>query len=165
MFFNDTANTEIYTLSLHDALPISQGQVVGVNTAVIQPAQGICFAMPINTAKRIIGPLMQMGRVRRARIGIAGQTVPLPQRLVREYDLTVDTGVLVTGLETGSPAQAATLRERDIIVTFNGEPVCAVDDLHRLLTADYIGVRSLLTLLRRGQRLELTIVPSESSFE
>ncbi|MGD1931929.1 MAG: S1C family serine protease [Leptolyngbyaceae cyanobacterium] len=143
----------------------SQGQVVGVNTAVIQPAQGICFAMPINTAKRIIGPLMQMGRVRRARIGIAGQTVPLPQRLVREYDLTVDTGVLVTGLETGSPAQAATLRERDIIVTFNGEPVCAVDDLHRLLTADYIGVRSLLTLLRRGQRLELTIVPSESSFE
>jgi len=140
----------------------SQGQVVGVNTAVIQAAQGICFATPINTAKRVIGPLMQMGRVRRGRIGVAGQTVPLPQRLVREYQLAADSGVLVMWLESGSPAQAAGVRERDVIVAFAREPVRNVDDLHRLLTEDTIGVRSPLTLLRREQQLEVMVVPVES---
>ncbi|MEM9906450.1 MAG: trypsin-like peptidase domain-containing protein [Cyanobacteria bacterium P01_D01_bin.44] len=140
----------------------SHGQIVGVNTAIIQAAQGICFATPINTAKRVIGPLMQMGRVRRGRIGVGGQTVPLPQRLVREHDLTSDSGVLVTWLESGSPAQAAGLRDRDLIVAFNGEPISNVDDLHRLLTEQTIGVRSQITLLRRGQRLDLTVVPKES---
>lgn len=140
----------------------SHGQVVGVNTAVIQAAQGICFATPINTAKRIITPLMQVGRVRRARIGLAGQTVPLPQRLVREHQLVADSGVLVTWLDAGSPAQVAGIRERDVMVAFDGEPISSVDDLHRLLTEAYIGVRSRLTILRRGQQLDLTIVPTES---
>ena len=140
----------------------SRGQVVGVNTAVIQAAQGICFATPINTAKRVIGPLMQLGRVRRGRIGVGGQTVPLPQRLVRSHDLNTDSGVLVTWLEAGSPAQAAGVRERDVIVAFAGESIRTVDDLHRLLSEDAIGVRSPLTLLRRDQQLELTVVPTES---
>ena len=140
----------------------SHGQVVGVNTAVIQAAQGICFTTPINTAKRIIGPLMQMGRVRRARIGLAGQTVPLPQRLVREHQLSVESGVLVTWLDAGSPAQVAGIRERDVIVAFAGESISSVDDLHRLLTEAYIGERSQVTIFRRSQRLELTVVPTES---
>ncbi|MEM9164131.1 MAG: trypsin-like peptidase domain-containing protein, partial [Cyanobacteria bacterium P01_F01_bin.4] len=130
----------------------SHGQVIGVNTAIIQAAQGICFATPINTAKRVIGPLMQMGRVRRGRIGVGGQTVPLPQRLVRAHDLTTDSGVLVTWLESGSPAQVAGICDRDLIIAFNGEPISNVDNLHRLLTEETIGVRSHLTLLRRGQR-------------
>ena len=140
----------------------SQGQVVGVNTAVIQAAQGICFATSVNTAKRVIGPLMQMGRVRRARIGLAGQTVPLPQRLVREHQLMADSGVLVTWLDSGSAAEAGGIRERDVIVTFAGEVIRTVDDLHRLLTEDHIGMRSQLTLLRRNQRLDLTVIPTES---
>ncbi|MBE7383491.1 MAG: trypsin-like peptidase domain-containing protein [Leptolyngbya sp. SIO1E4] len=140
----------------------SQGQVVGVNTAVIQAAQGICFATSVNTAKRVIGPLMQMGRVRRARIGLAGQTVPLPQRLVREHQLMADSGVLVTWLDSGSAAEAGGIRDRDVIVTFAGEVIRTVDDLHRLLTENHIGVRSQLTLLRRNQRLDLTVIPTES---
>ena len=140
----------------------SHGQVIGVNTAVIQAAQGICFATPINTAKRVISPLMQMGRVRRGRIGVGGQTVPLPQRLLNEHHLTVDSGVLVMWLESDSPAYAAGVRERDVIVAFAGEPIRNVDDLHRLLAEDTIGVRSPLTILRRDQRLDLTVVPTES---
>ena len=140
----------------------SQAQVIGVNTAVIQAAQGICFATPINTAKRVIGPLMQMGRVRRGRIGLAGQTVPLPQRLVQAHELTADSGVLVTWLESGGPAQAAGIRERDVIVTFAEETIRKVDDLHRLLTEDIIGMRSRLTILRRDHRLDLMVVPTES---
>ena len=140
----------------------SHGQVIGVNTAVIQAAQGICLATPINTVKRIIRPLMQMGRVRRACIGLAGQTLPLPKRLVREHQLMADSGVLVTWLDSDSPAQTAGMRERDVMVVFNGEPISSVDDLHRLLTEDYIGVRACLTILRRGQRLDLMVMPTES---
>ncbi|MEO0456829.1 MAG: trypsin-like peptidase domain-containing protein [Cyanobacteria bacterium P01_A01_bin.114] len=140
----------------------SQGQVIGVNTAIIQAAQGICLATPINTAKRVIGPLMQMGRVRRGRIGVGGQTVPLPQRLVRSHDLPTDSGVLVTWLESGSPAQAAGVRDRDLIIAFNTEPIKNVDDLHRLLTEETIGVQARLAILRQGQRLDLTVVPEES---
>ncbi len=140
----------------------SRGQVIGVNTAVIQAAQGICFATPINTAKWVIGPLMQMGRVRRGRIGVAGQTVPLPKRLVQMHSLAAENGVLVIGLEPDSPAQAAGVRERDVIVNFVGEPICNVDDLHRLLTEETIGVRSRLTILRRDQKLDVTVVPTES---
>ena len=140
----------------------SHGEIIGVNTAVIQAAQGICFATPINMAKRVIRPLMQMGRVRRGRIGVGGQTVPLPQRLVRQHNLSAGSGVLVTWLESGSPAQAAGLQERDIVVAFAHNPVRNVDDLHRLLDEDTIGVRAQLTILRQSQRLSLTIVPRES---
>jgi S1-C subfamily serine protease len=141
----------------------SHGQIIGVNTAVIQAAQGICFAIPVNTAKRVMDPLMRMGRVRRARIGVAGQTVPLPQALIQTHDLAVESGVLVTWLEAGSPAATAGVRERDVIVAFEGEPIRTVDDLHQLLTEAYIGVRSRLTIMRREQKLDLPIVPTESS--
>ena len=140
----------------------SHGEIIGVNTAVIQAAQGICFATPINMAKRVIRPLMQMGRVRRSRIGVGGQTVPLPQRLVRQHNLSADSGVLVTWLESGSPAQAAGLQERDIVVAFADNPVRNVDDLHRLLDENTIGLRAQLTILRQSQQLSLTIVPRES---
>ena len=140
----------------------SRGQVIGVNTAVIQAAQGICFATSINTAKWVISPLMQMGRVRRARIGLAGQTVPIPQRLIRNHQLATDSGVLVTWLDSGGSAQLAGIRERDVIVAFAGEPISTVDDLHRLLTEAFIGVRSPLTILRREQQLNFTIIPTES---
>ncbi|MEO0396010.1 MAG: trypsin-like peptidase domain-containing protein [Cyanobacteria bacterium P01_A01_bin.137] len=140
----------------------SHGQIIGVNTAVIQAAQGICFATPINMAKRVIRPLMQMGRVRRGRIGVGGQTVPLPQRLVRQHGLTADSGVLVTWLEASSPAQIAGLQERDIVVAFADSPIRNVDDLHRLLSEDTIGLRTQLTILRQNQRLNLTIIPRES---
>ncbi|NEP19648.1 MAG: trypsin-like serine protease [Leptolyngbya sp. SIO4C1] len=143
----------------------SHGQVIGVNTAIIQAAQGICLATPISTAKRVIGPLMQMGRVRRGRIGVGGQTVPLPQRLVRSHDLSTDSGVLVTWLQSGSPAQVAGIRDRDVIVGFEADPIRNVDDLHRLLTEETIGVRSRLTVLRREQRLDITVVPAESIAE
>ncbi|MEM1251664.1 MAG: trypsin-like peptidase domain-containing protein [Cyanobacteria bacterium P01_H01_bin.21] len=140
----------------------SHGEIIGVNTAVIQAAQGICFATPINMAKRVIRPLMQMGRVRRGRIGVGGQTVPLPQRLVRQHNLSADSGVLVTWLESGSPAQVAGLQERDIVVAFAHNPVRNVDDLHRLLDEDTIGLRAQLTILRQSQQLSLAIVPRES---
>lgn len=140
----------------------SRGQVIGVNTAVIQAAQGICFATSIDTAKRVIGPLMQMERVRRGRIGVGGQTVPLPQRLVRAHQLSAESGVLVTWLEAGSPADRAGLRDRDVIVAFAGETVSNVDDLHRLLTEATIGVRASLTIWRREQQLQLTVIPTES---
>ena len=91
-----------------------------------------------------------------------GQTVPLPQRLVQAHDLAADSGVLVTGIESNSPAQVTGVRERDVIVAFAGEAIRNVDDLHRLLTENTIGVRSSLTILRRDQRLDLTVVPTES---
>lgn len=141
----------------------SRGEVVGVNTAVIQAAQGICFATPINSAKMVIGPLMREGRVRRGRIGVAGQTVPLPQRLVRQYDLPTENGILVMWIEPASAAQQAGLQERDIIVAFDGQPIGSIDDLHRYLTADRIGVRVLISILRRSECLQVPIVPQESN--
>ncbi|MEB3358526.1 MAG: trypsin-like peptidase domain-containing protein [Synechococcales bacterium] len=131
----------------------SQGQVIGVNTAVIQAAQGICFATPINTAKRVIGPLMQMGRVRRGRIGVAGQTVPLPQRLVREYQLAAESGVLVMWLEPGSPAQVAGVREADHALKSGGCFCLAslVQGLSRTHDAEISEV-SVPTLLIYGNR-------------
>jgi S1-C subfamily serine protease len=143
-------------------LVTSRGEVIGVNTAVIPAAQGICFATPINTAKWVIGELLRVGRVRRGRIGVAGQTVPLPQTLVRQYNLAAESGILVMGLESGSPAQRAGVQERDIIVEFAGQPVGNIDDLHRILGAERIGTRSPLAVLRHSQRLELTVIPADS---
>jgi S1-C subfamily serine protease len=140
----------------------SRGQVIGVNTAVILPAQGICFATAINTAKFVAGQLMMNGRVRRSRIGVGGQTVPLLRRVVRFFGLPVETGVLVVSVSEQSPAQHAGLREGDIIVGFAGQPVTAIDDLHRLLTEERIGQRSTLTVVRNTEKLELEIVPAEA---
>jgi S1-C subfamily serine protease len=139
----------------------SKGEVIGVNTAVIMPAQGICFATSIDTAKVVVGQLLRHGRVRRGYIGVAGQNTPLPRRMVRHFDLPVESGVRVTSVEPGSPAQSAGLEDGDVIVAWDGKPVAGIDDLHRLLTEQYLGHSAELTLLRRTQKLVRPIKPVE----
>jgi S1-C subfamily serine protease len=138
------------------------GDVVGVNTAVIRPAQGLCFAIGINTAAFVTARLLRDGRVRRAYIGVAGQSVAVPRRLARAHGLAGGTGVLVTGVEPASPAARDGIREGDLIVAFDARPVGGVDDLHRLLTEAAVGRRTPLTVLRNGASLTLEISPGES---
>lgn len=139
----------------------SRGEVVGVNTAVILPAQGICFAIAINTAKFVAGRLIKEGRVRRSYIGVAGQDITLPRRLVRFHNLPVETGVLVASVEPGSPAAQAGLSQGDVIVGFDGRPVAGIDDLHRVLTEERMGRASHLTVIRGRDKLFLDLVPVE----
>jgi len=136
--------------------------VVGVNTAVILPAQGLCFAIPANTAKWVASMLIRDGRVRRAFLGIGGQHVVLQRRLVREHDLTSDQALMAVHVESGSPAHAAGVHEGDVVLSFAGQPVTGVDDLHRLLNEQAIDVTVTLIVLRRGQRKEIAITPRES---
>jgi S1-C subfamily serine protease len=143
-------------------LVTSDGQVIGVNTATIMGAQGLCFAIGINTAKFVAGRLLQEGRIRRSYIGVEAQTTPLHRRLVRFYNLPQETGVVVISVTAGSPGQKAGLREGDVIVALDGKPVAGVDDLHRLLTDARVGVSSSLTVLRWTEKLELPVVPEES---
>ncbi len=143
-------------------LVTSDGQVVGVNTATIMGAQGLCFAIGINTAKFVAGRLLQEGRIRRSYIGVEAQTTPLHRRLVRFYSLPQETGVVVISVTAGSPGQKAGLREGDVIVALDGQPVAGVDDLHRLLTDARVGISSVLTVLRWTERLELKVVPEEA---
>jgi S1-C subfamily serine protease len=140
----------------------SAGRVVGVNTATILPAQGICFAIGINTAKFVASRLLRDGRIRRSYIGVSAQTVPVHRRIVRFYDLPKGTGVIVLSVEENSPAKQAGVREGDVIVALDGHPVAGVDDLHRVLTDVRVGVTSSLTILRHAEKLELKIVPEEA---
>ena len=143
----------------------SDGRVVGVNTATIMGAQGLCFAIGINTAKFVAGRLLRDGRIRRAYIGVEAQTAPLHRRLIRFYDLPQESGVIVSAVTPDSPAQRAGLREGDVIVALDGEPVAGVDDLHRLLTDARVGLSSSLTVLRWTEKLELQVVPQEARSE
>jgi len=140
----------------------SAGRVVGVNTATILPAQGICFAIGINTAKFVASRLLRDGRIRRSYIGVSAQTVPIHRRVVRFYDLPKETGVVALSVEEKSPAQSAGVREGDVIVALEGHPVAGVDDLHRVLTDVRVGVSCSLTVLRRTEKLELKVVPEET---
>src|SRR5271155_2131908 len=140
----------------------SAGRVVGVNTATILPAQGICFAIGMNTAKFVASRLLRDGRIRRSYIGVSAQTVPVHRRVVRFYDLPKETGVVVLSVEEKSPARSAGVREGDVIVALEGHPVAGVDDLHRVLTDVRVGVSCSLTVLRRTEKLELKIVPEET---
>ena len=140
----------------------SRGEVVGVNTAMILPAQGICFATAIDTAKVTIAQLLKHGRVRRARLGVAGQNIVLPRRMVRHYNLERDGAVQAASVERGGPASRAGIEQGDIIVDFAGQPVAGFDDLHRLLTEEKLGESVPVSVLRRGQRLTLEIRPEES---
>ena len=142
-------------------LVTSDGHVVGVNTATIMGAQGLCFAIGINTAKFVAGRLLHDGRIRRSYIGVEAQTTPLHRRLVRFYDLAQESGVVVVAVTDASPAERAGLREGDVIIALDGKPVAGVDDLHRLLTDARVGVSSTLTILRRTEKLELRVVPEE----
>jgi S1-C subfamily serine protease len=143
-------------------LVTSRGDVIGVNTAIILPAQGICFAIGINTAKFVAGRLIRDGRITRGYIGVGGQNVPVPRRLVRAYDLTVGSGILVAHVEEGGPAHRAGLREGDLIVGYDGRPVAGIDDLHKLLTDARVDVRAPLTVLRGAEKMEVMITPEGS---
>jgi S1-C subfamily serine protease len=143
----------------------SDGRVIGVNTATIMGAQGLCFALGINTAKFVVSRLLRDGRIRRSYIGIEAQTVPMHRRLVRFYELPHETGVVVLSVADASPARKAGVREGDVIVALDGQPVGGVDDLHRLLTDARVGVSSLLTVLRRTEKLDLRVVPEEAREE
>ncbi len=139
----------------------SAGEVIGVNTAVILPAQGICFAIASNTAHLVAGWLIKDGRIRRSSIGVAGQNVPLHPRVVRFHKLPVDRGVLVMDLDSGSPAVVAGLQKGDTIVGFKGHPIATIDDLHKQLVASEIGVPSPIMFLRGTERLFRMVVPRE----
>ena len=139
----------------------SFGEVIGVNTAVILPAQGICFAVAINTAKFVAGQLIMHGRIRRAFLGVAGQNATVPRFVARAQQLKAETGVLVIGVEKQSPAEVAGLQEGDVILALDEAIVRNVDDLHKLLTDARIGASCRLALLRRTEKIELQVVPEE----
>jgi S1-C subfamily serine protease len=139
----------------------SLGRVIGVNTAIILPAQGICFAIASNTARLVATQLIAFGRVRRSFLGVAGQNVILPRWLVRKHDLLQDSAVLVAGVEHASPADQAGLRQGDLLVAFDEVPIESIDDLHRQLTADRAGVQSALTIVRDERRQSVSVTPAE----
>jgi S1-C subfamily serine protease len=141
----------------------SRGEVIGVNTAIILPAQGICFAIPINTAHYVAGELIRRGKIRRAFLGVAGQDVPVPQRLRRYYHLTQEKGILVIGVEPGSPAQGAGLVKGDILVRFNDSLVSGVDDLHRHLLEGQINRPAVLSILRGVDQIPIKVIPKEAT--
>jgi S1-C subfamily serine protease len=140
----------------------SRGEVIGVNTAIIAMAQGICFAVPSNLAVFVASRLIRDGRIKRAYVGIGGQNVTLHRKQIRYYDLPTETGVLVLSIEPNSPAAAAGLREGDVIIDFDGRPIETIDDLQRQLTDERTGTSAKMTLLRREQKLTVDVVPVES---
>ena len=140
----------------------SGGEVIGVNTAMILPAQGICFATSIDTAKFVASRLIRDGKVSRSYIGLAGQNVPLPRRIVRYYDLAVESGIFVISFENDSPARKGGVREGDIIIGFDDRPIAGIDDLHKLLTEERIARRSSLTIIRGTDKLAIEVMPEES---
>jgi S1-C subfamily serine protease len=146
-------------------LVTSDGRVVGVNTATIMTAQGLCFAIGINTAKFVASRLLRDGHIRRSYIGVVVQTTPLNRRLVRFHDLEVESGVVVLSVESNSPAERAGVREGDVIVGFGGKPVAGIDDLHRLLSDAPAGVRTEVSLLRRTDKMVFPLVPEQSRAE
>ncbi len=146
-------------------LVTTQGDVIGVNSAVIMPAQGICFAIASNTAKLVAGQLIRQGRVRRSAIGVAGHDVPLARKISRFHGLGVASGVRVEAVEQGGPAERGGLRPGDVIVSFGGAPVRGIDDLQARLTEDQVGVSSTLTIIRGVERLQLEVLPRESKTE
>jgi S1-C subfamily serine protease len=139
----------------------SRGEVVGVNTATILPAQGICFAIGINTAQFVAAKLIRDGRIRRAYVGVVGQTAPLPRKLRQFHGLQQETGILVQSVETDSPAQRAGVRAGDLLVNFAGGALTGIDDLQRELSDERIGRTAKLIILRGVERLEATITPDE----
>jgi len=140
----------------------SNGQVIGVNTATILPAQGLCFAIGVNTAKFVAGRLIQDGRIRRAYVGVVGQTQPISRALRRFHDLEQASGTLVISVEPGSPAEQAGLQARDLLVGCDGTPITGVDDLQKLLSESRIGVACIFHLIRATQWLKLPIIPQEA---
>ncbi len=141
----------------------SRGAVIGVNTAIIMNAQGVCLAIPVNTARFVATRLIAYGRVKRSSLGLGGQDVPLPAALVLRHQLDVTTGVLVVAVEDGSSADRAGLAEGDVIIELDGQAVSGVDDLHRMLTDERVGVACTITVVRGDATLTLEVTPVEMS--
>jgi S1-C subfamily serine protease len=139
----------------------SRGRVIGINTAIIQPAQGICFAIPINMAKHILPQLLQHGRVVRGYLGIHGRGVPLPRALARRFDLLQQHGIETLSVEADAPADQAGIQEGDLIVSLAESPTGSVDDLHKLLMQLPVGVPAPIVILRGERRLERWVVPDD----
>jgi S1-C subfamily serine protease len=139
----------------------SRGDVVGINTAIISGAQGICFAVPVSTAQLVIPQLIADGRVRRAWIGVSGQSIQLSRRRVQLSHLSAPAAVLITEVTPGSPADDAGLRARDIIVGFADAVVNRIDDLQRLLTRERIDRATTITVLRDGAQMTRWIMPTD----
>jgi S1-C subfamily serine protease len=146
-------------------LVTSSGTIVGINTAVIRGAQGLCFAIASNTARFVLGEILRHGKVRRGHLGVAGQNVQLSRRVARFHNLAKEGGVRVATLEAGSPAAQAGLKDGDVIVAFENEAVGGLDDLHRWLTAERIGKPTKVDALRNSvghlERVTFTVVPGE----
>ena len=140
----------------------SRGQVVGVNTAVVLGAQGICFAVPSNTARIVVPQLIRDGRVRRGWLGVVAQTVNFPRAAAHRAQLALQSGVLITEVQEGSPADRAGLRPRDVIVGLGGAAVAGVDDLHRVLTGDLIDRETEVAILRGAEQRTLRVVPTDA---
>jgi len=141
----------------------SRGLIVGINTAIIQYAQGICFAIPVNTLRWVVTLLLREGKVVRGYLGIAGQTVPLPVKVVRYFNLDHESAVLVMTTAPHSPASQAGLLQGDILISLNGQPLSGVDDIHRLLTREAIGKTIPVVILRNWtNRIERMVTPAVS---
>ncbi|HKS16247.1 MAG TPA: trypsin-like peptidase domain-containing protein [Planctomycetota bacterium] len=143
-------------------LVTSAGEAVGINTAIFPAGQGICFAIPMNTAKWVTASLMREGRVRRSWLGVAAGVITLPRRLTHPLGVDLERGVIVTSVEAGSPAEKAGLRPRDVIVAFGEAKTPDVDALHRLLTGEMTGKSAALTILRGGKKLTIDVTPAEA---
>jgi S1-C subfamily serine protease len=142
-------------------LVTTRGEVIGVNTAMILPAQGLCFAIASNTARFVASRLIRDGRLRRAYLGLAVQLMPLPQRIRRGQQIAAATGVLVASVEPSSPAALAGLQGGDILVRVDDEPIAGPDDLHRHLTEERIGIPLTLGIVRENGSMAVAVTPSE----
>ncbi len=143
----------------------SRAQVIGVNTAIILPAQGICFAVPSSTAQWVASQLIKEGRIRRAYIGVAGQNILLPQGLIHVDRFSVEGGVHVASTEENSPAHIGGIRGGDVIIGVNGQLIKSMDDLHRFLTQEKIGERIRFILIRQFEKIVLDIIPEEVPYQ
>lgn len=139
----------------------SRGEVIGINSAIILPAQGICFAIPTSIARFVAARLMMDGKIRRGRIGLAGQNVTIKDDIVKSLKLSSSQGVLVVSMEQNSPADKASLVSGDVIIGLDDKPVNNVDDLHKLLTEEKIGVQATLTIVRMYDKRQIKITPEE----
>jgi S1-C subfamily serine protease len=139
----------------------TRGEVIGVNTAIIPMAQGICFATAIDSAKWVVSELLRHGRVRRAYLGLAGATTPLSRRVVRFFNLSGESGLRVESVEPQGPAHLAGIEAGDVILGIGGEAVAGIDDLQKLLDETRIGKRTAVTLIRRTRKIELGVTPLE----
>ena len=146
-------------------LVTSHGEVIGVNTAIILGAQGLCFATPINTAHYVVPRLIRDGRIRRGWLGIGGQNMKVPPHAAHVLGLRAESGVLVISVEPGSPAERAGLQERDLLVEFDGSVISSIDDLHKQLTDERIGKNVSLVVIRHSERLTLQAVPREPAYQ